>query len=147
MVGLASVCEGLAKPLSLAAGQAAYGAVLHLDCVAAASLLRRVAKLLTCERSGYLPAGDRNWTAPPRSSVQVLRKWMRKRAWTVVRPWVWRSSVAQTWWISHLGPRSRQGRDTMLFAKDGGFSSCAPSFAQAGMQHRTCFSTAQSSSC
>ena len=60
--------------------QAAYGAVMHLDCVPAASL-RKVGKLLGFERAGAVPSGDRSWTAGPGSSVHALRKWMSRRAW------------------------------------------------------------------
>ena len=91
----ASVASSTCRLVCPRLREAAYGAVLHLDCVTANALLRRVDKPLGFERQGSIPQGDRFWTAKPGSSVHVLRKWMRKRAWIVVRPWVWRSELCQ----------------------------------------------------
>ena len=87
--------------------QAAYGAVMHLDCVSAANLLRKVGKLLGFERAGTIPSGDRSWTAGPGSSVHALKKWMSRRAWRVTRPWVWASSLDEAC-VVDLSPASRQ---------------------------------------
>ena len=83
-----------------------------MDCVTAGGLLKRVDKQLGFERQGSIAEGDHYWTAKPGSSFHVLRNWMRKRAWTVVRAWVWRSGASPGLCCWPLGDRHhafRQG--------------------------------------
>ena len=88
--------------------------ILHLDCVVPSGLLSKISnKVLSLERQGFVPAGDRLWVTKPGSSVHVFKKWMRKRSWNVVRPWVWQSDLVASYQID-LSVRSRQSRSTTL---------------------------------
>ncbi|CAE7427449.1 L96 [Symbiodinium sp. CCMP2592] len=113
LFGTATVASATCRMANRHLRAAAYGAILHLDCVVPSGLLSKITKVLSLERQGYVPAGDRLWASKPGSSVHVFKKWMSKRSWNVVRPWVWQSDLVASYRID-LSVGSRQSRSVTL---------------------------------